>query len=113
MMATVSFEELDFRKGRGLIPVIVQDSQSKRVLMLAYADRRAIEETLRTGYAHYWSRSRGRLWKKGETSGNIQKIRSILVDCDQDTLLFVVGQRGSACHTGRKTCFHRRLRGNP
>jgi phosphoribosyl-AMP cyclohydrolase len=104
-------KELDFKKGNGLIPVVVQDIRSKTVLMLAYANEEAIEKTLSTGYAHYWSRSRRRLWKKGETSGNTQKVKEILSDCDHDALLFLVEQKGNVCHTGKPTCFHNKLRG--
>lgn len=104
-----NISELDFSKGSGLIPVVVQDFQTGRVLMLAHANQEALEATLRTGYAHYWSRSRERLWKKGETSGNIQRIKRILVDCDSDTLLYEVDQKGNACHTGEPTCFNRNL----
>ena len=102
-------QKLDFDKGDGLIPVVVQDFKSKRILMLAYANIEALEKTLSTGYAHYWSRSRNKLWKKGETSGNTQKIRGILVDCDYDALLFLVDQKGNVCHTGKDTCFHNKL----
>lgn len=102
-------QKLDFEKGGGLIPVVVQDFKSKRILMLAYANTEALEKTLSTGYAHYWSRSRNKLWKKGETSGNTQKIRGILVDCDYDALLFLVDQKGNVCHTGKDTCFHNKL----
>jgi len=102
-------QKLDFRKGNGLIPVIVQDFKSKRILMLAYTNMEALEKTLNTGYAHYWSRSRNKLWKKGETSGNVQKIKSIFVDCDFDAILFLVEQKGNVCHTGKNTCFHRNL----
>jgi len=104
-------KKLDFAKGGGLIPVVVQDATSKAVLMLAYTNREALEKTLSTGYAHYWSRSRNQLWMKGETSGHTQKIKDILVDCDYDTLLFVVEQKGPACHTGNETCFHNKLKG--
>jgi phosphoribosyl-AMP cyclohydrolase len=103
------FQKLDFKKGNGLIPVVVQDFQSKKLLMLAYTNKEALEKTLNTGYAHYWSRSRNKLWKKGETSGYTQKIRSILVDCDHDALLFLVEQKGNVCHTGKDTCFHNKL----
>lgn len=106
----VNIKKLDFGKGGGLIPVIAQDSQSNRVLMLAYTNKEALERTLSTGLAHYWSRSRGRLWKKGETSGSTQRVRDILVDCDHDTLLFLVEQEGNVCHTGKPTCFHKNLR---
>ena len=102
-------QKLDFKKGNGLIPVVVQDFESKQLLMLAYANKEAVEKTLSTGYAHYWSRSRNKLWMKGETSGHTQKIKKILVDCDYDTLLYVVDQKGPACHTGKDTCFHNKI----
>ncbi|MGB9842040.1 MAG: phosphoribosyl-AMP cyclohydrolase [Candidatus Bathyarchaeales archaeon] len=102
-------KKLDFEKGGGLIPVVVQDATSKAVLMLAYANREALEKTLSTGYAHYWSRSRNQLWMKGETSGHTQKVKAILVDCDYDALLYVVEQKGNVCHTGKDTCFHNKL----
>ena len=99
-------EKLNWAKGNGLIPVVVQDAESKEMLMLAYANKEALEKTLTTGYAHYWSRSRGKLWMKGETSGHTQKIKRILADCDYDALLYVVEQKGPVCHTGEDTCFH-------
>jgi phosphoribosyl-AMP cyclohydrolase len=99
-------KKLDFKKGNGLIPVVVQDAESKALLMLAYANEEALEKTLKTGYAHYWSRSRQKLWMKGETSGHMQKIRRVVADCDYDTLLYVVEQKGPVCHTGADTCFH-------
>lgn len=89
----------------GLIPVIVQDHNSDEVLMLAYMNKESLEETLNTGMAHYWSRSRNELWKKGETSGHYQHVKSLKIDCDGDTLLIKVIQEGVACHTGYKTCF--------
>ena len=98
--------KMDWKKMEGLIPVIVQDAKTKEVLMLAYADKEALENTLKTGKATYWSRSRKELWVKGETSGHTQKIKSVLTDCDYDTLLYIVEQRGPACHTGDYTCFH-------
>lgn len=97
---------LDWEKGSGLIPVVVQDAGSKMLLMLAYVNREALEKTLGTGCAHYWSRSRKKLWMKGETSGHTQKIKRVVVDCDYDALLYVVEQKGPACHTGETTCFH-------
>ena len=103
-------KKLDFKKGNGLIPVVVQDYATKEVLMMAYANAEALEKTLTTGFAHYWSRSRGKLWMKGETSGHTQKIKSVMVDCDYDTLLYVVEQKGPACHTGEYTCFHNKLK---
>jgi phosphoribosyl-AMP cyclohydrolase len=102
-------EKLDFKKGNGLIPVVVQDAQTKETLMLAYANREAVEKTLNTGFATYWSRSRGKLWVKGETSGHTQKIRSVSADCDYDALLYVVEQKGVVCHTGAATCFYNKL----
>ena len=99
-------KKLDFKKGNGLIPVVVQDYKSKDLLMLAYVNKDALERTLETGYAHYWSRSRKKLWMKGESSGHTQKIKKILVDCDYDTLLYLVIQKGPACHTNKLTCFH-------
>jgi len=88
-----------------LIPAIVQDVSTKEVLMLAYMNQEAFEKRRDTGYAHYYSRSRKRLWKKGETSGHTQEIVQMMLDCDGDTLLLLVHQRGVACHTGRKSCF--------
>jgi phosphoribosyl-AMP cyclohydrolase len=102
-------EKIDFKKGNGLIPVIVQDAETKEVLMLAYANREAVENTLNTKKATYWSRSRNELWVKGETSGHTQKIISVSADCDCDALLYVVQQKGVACHTGAVTCFHNEL----
>jgi phosphoribosyl-AMP cyclohydrolase len=99
-------EKLDWKKGNGLIPVVVQDADSKAMLMLAYANKEALEKTLSTGFAHYWSRSRGKLWMKGETSGHTQKIVRVVADCDYDALLYVVEQKGNVCHTGADTCFH-------
>jgi phosphoribosyl-AMP cyclohydrolase len=103
-------KKLDFKKGNGLIPVIVQDFESKELLMVAYANKEALMKTMDTGYAHYWSRSRKKLWMKGETSGHTQKIKNILVDCDYDTLLYLVAQKGPACHTNKPTCFHNKLK---
>ncbi len=102
--------ELDFAKGNGLLPAVVQDSRTGKVLMLAYINQAAWQRTLETGEAHYWSRSRQEIWHKGGTSGHVQRIREILVDCDADTVLYRVEQAGgAACHTGYETCFHRRL----
>lgn len=98
-------EKIDFAKGEGLVPVIVQDERTKDILMLAYVNKEALTLSFTTGVAHYWSRSRASLWKKGETSGNIQKIKRIDTDCDQDTILYVVQQNGVACHTGDWSCF--------
>ncbi len=102
-----NLKEIDFEKGGGLVPVVVQDASTKEVLMVAYANREALEKTLKTGFAHYYSRSRRKLWKKGEISGNTQKVKRVLVDCDGDTLLYIVEQKGVACHTGEYSCFFR------
>ncbi|MEM1928012.1 MAG: phosphoribosyl-AMP cyclohydrolase [Acidilobaceae archaeon] len=101
---------IDFEKAGGIVPVVVQDYRTKDVLMLAYANREAIERTVATGLAHFWSRSRKRLWLKGETSGNIMKVVEIRIDCDNDAILYLVEATGPACHTGNKTCFFRGLR---
>ncbi len=95
----------------GLIPVIAQDVKTKEVLMLAYANEEALRKTFETGYAHYYSRSRKKLWKKGEESGNVQRIVEIRVDCDEDAILYIVEQKGVACHTGNYSCFFRKLEG--
>jgi phosphoribosyl-ATP pyrophosphohydrolase/phosphoribosyl-AMP cyclohydrolase len=89
----------------GLIPVVVQDAASGDVLMVAYANREALDLTAQTGLAHFWSRSRGALWRKGETSGNEMRVREVRADCDRDALLMVVDPAGPACHTGTRTCF--------
>lgn len=94
----------------GLVPAIAQDAQSGRVLTLAWMNREALASTVATGVAHYWSRSRGKLWRKGEASGHEQKVREIRLDCDDDAILLVVDQVGGiACHTGRVRCFYKRL----
>lgn len=95
---------------RGLVPVIAQQHDSGEVLMLAWMNREAVEETLATGRLCYFSRSRGGLWRKGETSGQVQRLRDLRLDCDGDTLLALVDQHGVACHTGRRSCFFRALR---
>ena len=91
----------------GLVPVVAQDVDSGDVLMLAYADREAVDATLSSGIAHYHSRSRDELWKKGGTSGHVQHVEDVRVDCDGDALLYRVHQEGGACHTGFASCFHR------
>ena len=102
--------ELDFDKGDGLLPAIVQDAASGKVLMLAYVNKAAWDKTLETGEAHFWSRSRSELWHKGKTSGHVQRIREIYVDCDDDTVLYRVEQvGGAACHTGYESCFHKKV----
>ncbi len=105
--------DLNFDKLGGLIPVVVQDYASGEVLMLAFMNRQAWEETVKTRRATYWSRSRNQLWVKGETSGNFQEVKEICVDCDEDTVLLQVIQGGgAACHTGFRSCFYRRLEGD-
>jgi phosphoribosyl-AMP cyclohydrolase len=105
----MKIDEVDFEKCGGLVPVVAQDARSGEILMLAYANREAVEKTLQTGYAHYYSRSRKKLWMKGEESGNRQKVLKILVDCDADSLIYIVEQIGVACHTGNRSCFYRDL----
>ncbi len=109
-MEAVTPDKVDFVKQGGLVPVIAQDVESNAVLMLAYANEAALRKTQETGFAHYWSRSRQALWKKGESSGHVQQVESIWVDCDADTLIYRVRQTGPACHTGQPTCFFRELR---
>ncbi len=100
--------ELDFEKTNGLIPAIAQDAETGEVLMMAYMNREAFEETLASGRAVYYSRSRNTLWKKGETSGHVQHVKEVRVDCDRDTVLLKVDQvGGAACHKGYKSCFYR------
>jgi phosphoribosyl-AMP cyclohydrolase len=103
--------KLDFAKSAdGLLPAIVQDAESGDVLMLAYINQESWQKTLETGKAHFWSRSRNKLWLKGESSGHVQLIREIFVDCDQDTVVFKVEQLGgAACHKGYRSCFFRRV----
>jgi phosphoribosyl-AMP cyclohydrolase len=93
------------------IPAVAQDAESGDVLMLAYVTPEAVERSCETGLAHYYSRSREELWKKGETSGHVQEIEEIRVDCDGDAMLYLVEQEGGACHTGFESCFHRTLDG--
>ena len=93
-----------------LIPAVVQEVCSGDVLMLAYVNKEALELTLSTGFAHYFSRSRSSIWKKGETSGHLQSIVSVRLDCDSDALLYVVEQTGPACHTGERSCFYKKLK---
>jgi phosphoribosyl-AMP cyclohydrolase len=104
---------IDFTKAGGLVPAVAQDADSGQVLMLAWMNQDAFEETLRTGRACYFSRSRGRLWRKGEESGNYQEVREVFVDCDADTILLKVHQvGGAACHEGYASCFFRRVAGD-
>jgi phosphoribosyl-AMP cyclohydrolase len=101
---------VDFAKSGGLVPAIAQDAATGEVLMLAYMNQESFEETLRTGRACYFSRSRNKLWRKGEESGNVQDIIEIRIDCDRDTILLKVNQiGGAACHTGNRSCFYRKI----
>jgi phosphoribosyl-AMP cyclohydrolase len=104
--------EPDFAKAGGLVPVIAQDADTGEVLMLAWMDRQAYAETVRTGQACYYSRSRQRLWRKGEESGHIQQVQAIYLDCDADTVLLKVRQVGAACHEGYRSCFFRQVEGD-
>ena len=104
--------KVDFKKQAGLVPVITQDNETNEVLMLAYMNEEALTLTLETNYAHYFSRSKQRIWKKGETSKHTQEIKNISIDCDNDTILLKVKQNGVACHTGRKSCFFTNLQTN-
>jgi phosphoribosyl-AMP cyclohydrolase len=103
---------IDFDKSGGLVPAVAQDADTGQVLMLAWMNREAFEETLRTGRACYFSRSRNKLWRKGEESGNVQEVREVYVDCDADTILLKVKQiGGAACHEGYASCFFRKVEG--
>lgn len=103
-------DEITF-DSRGLVPAIIQDYKNGEVLMLAYMNRESLQKTLSSGKAHFWSRSRQKLWLKGESSGHIQEVKEILVDCDMDALVFKVDQKVAACHTGYRSCFYRKLEG--
>ena len=104
--------ELDFEKCNGLVPAIAQDAKTGEILMLAYMNKEAFENTLKTGKATYFSRSRNKLWVKGETSGNAQIVKEILVDCDNDAVILKIEQEGGACHLGYRSCFYRKVKGN-
>lgn len=103
--------ELDFGENE-LIPAVAQDASTDEILMLAYVSPEALEKTQNTGLAHYYSRSRDELWQKGQSSGNIQRVDEIRVDCDGDALLYRVEQEGGACHTGYRSCFYRTIDGS-
>ncbi len=95
---------------KGLIPAIIQDVENGDVLMMAYMNETSLKQTIETGFTHFWSRSRQKYWKKGETSGAVQEVKEVLYDCDADTLLVKVKQHGAgACHTGNRTCFYRMI----
>ena len=98
--------------GNGLLSAVVVDSDSREVLMVAFMDREALAKTRASGLAHFHSRSRGRLWLKGESSGNTMKVEEIRIDCDQDAVVLVVHPAGPACHTGQRSCFYRRIDGD-
>lgn len=104
-----AIDDIDFEKGDGLVPVIVQDANTREVLTLAYANKRSLELTRTTGKSWFWSRSRKKLWMKGEESGNVQKVVSIIADCDLDAVIYMVEPTGPACHTGERHCFHHPL----
>ncbi|MCK4248856.1 MAG: phosphoribosyl-AMP cyclohydrolase [Candidatus Omnitrophica bacterium] len=97
---------------KGLIPAIIQDEQNNEVLMLGYMNKESLEKTLETGKVHFWSRSRQKLWLKGESSGHVQEVKQIYYDCDADTLLIKVDQTGGACHTGYRSCFYQEVKDN-
>ncbi|WP_020222311.1 phosphoribosyl-AMP cyclohydrolase [Halarchaeum acidiphilum] len=103
--------DLDFGED-GLVPAVAQDAETDEVLMLAYANREAVRKTVETERAHYYSRSRDELWEKGATSGHTQDVAEVRVDCDGDSLLYVVEQTGGACHTGHRSCFYRTIEGD-
>ncbi len=112
-MSVSQSDSIDFEKLGGIVPVIAQDDETGDVLMVAYMNREAFDETQRTGRVCYFSRSRNRLWRKGEESGHVQELRSMYVDCDADTLLVRVKQiGGAACHTGYRSCFFRQIEGD-
>ncbi|WP_428324373.1 phosphoribosyl-AMP cyclohydrolase [Nitrosopumilus sp.] len=104
-----SIKSIDFSKGDGLVPVIVQDADTKNILTLAYSNQESLELTKKTGKSWFWSRSHKKLWMKGEESGNVQVVKNILVDCDSDALIYQVEPKGAPCHTGDSTCFHHSL----
>ena len=104
-----TIDNIDFTKGDVIVPVIVHYVNSKQVLTLAYANKESLELTKKTGNSWFWSRSRNKLWMKGEESGNTQKVKEILVDCDSDALIYLVEPSGPACHTGEGTCFHNNM----
>jgi len=107
-----SLNDVDFTKRNGLLPVVVQDKNTKDILTLAYANREALENTIRTRNAWFWSTSRNKLWMKGEESGNIQHVEDVLLDCDYDALLYLVDSKTPICHTGNRTCFHYLIKNN-
>ena len=105
-----NISNIDFSKGDGIVPVIVQDANTKEILTLEYTNKESLGLAIKTGNSWFWSRSRNKLWMKGEESGNTQKIKKILVDCDSDSLIYLVEPQGPACHTGERTCFHNSMK---
>ena len=108
-----TIDDVDFEKSGGLVPVIVQDANTKEVLTLAYSNKESLELAKKTKKSWFYSRSRDKLWMKGEESGNTQEIKEILVDCDSDAILYLVEPSGPACHTGEQVCFHHSLEKYP
>jgi phosphoribosyl-AMP cyclohydrolase len=108
-MKNVKISELDWAKMDGVLPVVAQSAETLEVLTLAYVNREALEKTLETGYAYYYRRSHQQVMMKGVTSGNTQKIKSVLTDCDNDAVVYLVTQKGPACHLGEETCFHKNV----
>ena len=111
MTLTETLDSLKY-KADGLIPAIAQQFDTHEVLMMAWMNRASIEETLETGRVCYWSRSRNRFWRKGESSGQMQVLKELRIDCDADTILLLVDQTGPACHTGRRSCFYNKVEGD-
>ena len=109
MIMNKTIDDIDFKKSGGLVPVIVQDANTKEVLTLAYSNKESLELAKKTGKSWFYSRSRNKLWMKGEESGNTQEIKEILVDCDSDAIIYLVEPSGPACHTGERVCFHHSL----
>ena len=105
-----TIDDIDFEKSGGLVPVIVQDANTKEVLTLAYSNKESLELAKKTRKSWFYSRSRSKLWMKGEESGNTQSIKEILVDCDSDAIIYLVEPSGPACHTGERVCFHHSLK---
>lgn len=103
-------ETVDFKKGGGLVPAVIQDNENGEVLMMAYMNKESLLKTIESGTTWFWSRSRDEFWNKGATSGHYQMVKNIYVDCDGDTLLIKVQQTGAACHTGERSCFYRELK---
>lgn len=108
-MREVPIEELDFKKMEGIVPAVVQDINTKEVLTVVFVNQEALRLTMKTGMVHRWSRTHKRIIMKGETSGNTQRVRTVLTDCDVDSVVFLVEPKGPACHTGERTCFHNKV----